>query len=127
MARKFLVTILTLGLVIPGALLAQQKNLQTARVIPPDSPAAARPAQQAETPQSARPQPTRATQRSYEREVRPRRHSGISKQEWLFLGAVAGTPMGIGAIAGGAHGLAIGSIVGGWSAFAAHKLWNKVR
>jgi len=34
--------------------------------------------------------------------------------------------MGIGAIAGGAHGLAIGTIVGGWAAFGGHYLWNKL-
>ena len=128
--RKFLATILTLGLIMPGALLAQDKNLKTARIDPPEPPAAAGSAQasaQAQTPQTVRPQPTAAQQRSYEREAHPRRRSGISKQEWLFLGAVAGTSMGIGALAGGAHGLAIGFIVGGWGAFAARKLWHKIR
>ncbi len=43
------------------------------------------------------------------------------------MGAVAGTSMGIGALAAGAHGLAIGAIVGGWGAFAAHKLYHFVR
>jgi hypothetical protein len=130
MGRKFLVAILTLGLTAPGALLAQETKTRTPGINPPDPPAAAepaRPAAQAQTPQTVRPQPTEARQRSYEREVHPRRHRGISKKEWLFLGAVAGTSMGIGAIAGGAQGLAIGSIVGGWSAFVAHKFWHHIR
>jgi hypothetical protein len=33
------------------------------------------------------------------------------------MAAIAGTSMGIAAIAGGAEGLAIGSIVGGWVAY----------
>ena len=130
MIRKFLVAILTAGLIMPGALLAQENNSKTAKLNPTDPPAAAepaRPAAQTQTPQTVRPQPTEARQRSYEREVHSRRHRGISKKEWLFLGAVAGTSMGIGAIAAGAHGLAIGAIVGGWGAFAAHKFWHLIR
>lgn len=132
MIRKFLVTILMAGLMTPGALLAQEKQTKTPKINPPDPPASAqpaRPAAQEQAPQTVRPQPAsqRANQRSYERETRTRRHRGISKKEWLFLGAVAGTSMGIGAIAAGAHGLAIGAIVGGWSAFAAHKLWHFIR
>jgi len=72
--------------------------------------------------------PTRqrtAQRRSYERET-GRRHHSISKKEVIFLGAIVGTSMGIGAIAGGAHGLAIGTIVGGWAAFGGHYLWNKL-
>ncbi len=68
-----------------------------------------------------------ARRRSYEREVGRRHSSGISKKEMLFLAGIAGTSMGIGAIAGGAKGLAIGSIVGGWGAYAGHRLWKKIR
>jgi hypothetical protein len=131
MVRKFLVTILAVGLIMPGALLAQEKNAKSPKINPPDPPASAepaRPAAQAQTPQTVRPQPTEARRRSYQREVHSRRYRrGISKKEWVFLGAVAGTSMGIGAIAGGAQGLAIGSIVGGWSAFVAHKFWHFIR
>jgi hypothetical protein len=130
MSRKLFAVILTLGLIVPEVILAQQKRAKT---IQPDAdPSAAaqpsRPAAQTETPQSVRPQaPTTAQRRSYEREIRGRRHRGISKKEWIFLGAVAGTSMGIGALAGGAHGLAIGAIVGGWGAFAAHKFYHFIR
>ncbi len=130
MSRKLFAVILTLGLILPELILAQQKPAKT---IQPnaDPPAAAQPSQpaaQTETPQPVRPQaPTTAQRRSYEREVHGRRHHGISKKEWIFLGAVAGTSMGIGALAGGAHGLAIGAIVGGWGAFAAHKFYHFIR
>jgi hypothetical protein len=129
MKRKLLAVMLTLGLALPEIFLAQQNPARA--IQPADPPAAAQPSQpaaQAETPQSTRPQPSAAQRRSYEREVHPRRHHrGISKKEWIFLGAVAATPMSIGAVAAGAHGLAIGAIVGGWGAFAAHKLYHFVR
>ena len=32
--------------------------------------------------------------------------------------------MGIGGLAGGGIGLAVGAIVGGWGAYATHKLWH---
>jgi outer membrane lipoprotein SlyB len=64
--------------------------------------------------------------RSYEREVHPRRHRRVSKKEWAFMGAIAGTSMGIGAIAGGGTGLAIGAIVGGWGAYVGHRCWHWV-
>ncbi len=81
-------------------------------------------ATQGEQPSQNQP---RAQRRSYEREVGRRHSSGISKKEKLFLVGVVGTSMGIGAIAGGPKGLAIGSIVGGWGAYAAHRLWKKIR
>ena len=133
MKRKVFAAILTLGLVLPEVLWAQQvrnTSNEAAGIRPSNPPAAApgQPAAQAQTPQTERPQATAVQRRSYEREVHPRRrHSGISKKEWLFMGAVAGTSMGVGAIAAGAHGLAIGAIVGGWGAFAAHKLYHFVR
>ena len=131
MSRKLFAVILTLGLILPEVILAQQKRAETTQPNG-DPPAAAQPSQpaaQTETPQTQRPQAqTTAQRRSYEREVRGRRHHHrISKKEWIFLGAVAGTSMGIGALAGGAHGLAIGAIVGGWGAFAAHKFYHFIR
>jgi hypothetical protein len=130
MSRKLFAVILTLGLVLPELILAQQKPANQAIQPYQDPPAAAQPAPpaaQAETPQTERPQPTAAQRRSYEREVHGRRRHHISKKEWIFLGAVAGTSMGIGALAGGAHGLAIGAIVGGWGAYAAHKFYHFIR
>ena len=131
MRRRLFALILTLGLVVPELILAQQKPPKQAIQPKQDPPAAAQPSQpaaRAETPETERPQPTTAQRRSYEREVHPRRrHHGISKKEWIFMGAVAGTSMGIGALAGGAHGLAIGAIVGGWGAYAAHKFYHFIR
>jgi len=43
------------------------------------------------------------------------------------MAAIAGTSMGIGALAGGGRGLAIRAIVGGWGAYAGHRLWNWIR
>lgn len=133
MKRKMFAAILTLGLVLPEMSWAQQaRNTgnETAQIRPFNRTASApaQPAGQAQASQTERPQPTAAQRRSYQREVNPRRRrSGISKKEWLFMGAVAGTSMGIGALAAGAHGVAIGAIVGGWGAFAAHKLYHFVR
>lgn len=126
MTKRILIAILTLGLVMPEIFVAQQRPAQA--VNPSNPPAAAQPsapAAQDQPPQTERPQPqTTAQRRSYERETRARHHRRISKQEWIFLGAVAGTSMGVGALAGGAHGLAIGAIVGGWGAYAAHRMWH---
>ena len=97
----------------------------TAASASPAQPVSGRAAQETETrPSETRPQRT-TQRRSYERET-GRRHHSISKKEVIFLGAIVGTSMGIGAIAGGAHGLAIGTIVGGWAAFGGHYLWNKL-
>jgi hypothetical protein len=129
MTKKILIAILTFGLVIPAFVIAQQRSTQA--VNPSNAPAVAQPsapAGQDQTAQTERPQPqTSAQRRSYERETHTRRHHGISKKEWVFLGAVAGTSMGVGALAGGAHGLAIGAIVGGWGAYAAHRMWHWIR
>jgi hypothetical protein len=62
--------------------------------------------------------------RPYRRETRRRRHSRISKEEVVVMTAVAGSSMGIGALAGGGIGLAVGAIVGGWGAYTTHKLWH---
>ncbi len=65
--------------------------------------------------------------RSYARETRAQRHTGISKGEKVFLVSIVGTSMGIGALAGGPKGLAIGAIVGGWGAYAGHRLWHWIK
>ena len=77
------------------------------------------------TPTEARPQRTSTQRRSYERET-GRRHHRISKNEWIFMGAIAGSSMGIGALAAGAHGVAIGAIAGGWGAYVGHLFWKKL-
>jgi hypothetical protein len=129
MTKRILIAVLTLGLVIPAFVIAKQRPADAVKNSNP--PAAAQPsapAAQPQEPQTEQPQPqTRAERRSYERETHPRRHHRISKKEWVFMGAVAGTSMGVGAIAGGAHGLAIGAIVGGWGAYAAHRMWHWIR
>lgn len=132
MRRKFLAAVLALSLAWPEiawahGLTGGGTETGSPTVAKADPPAAAPAAQQTENPQATRPQPSAAKRRSYEREVHGRRHPRISKKEWIFLGAVAGTSMGIGALAAGPHGLAIGAIVGGWSAYTAHRLWNKIR
>jgi hypothetical protein len=128
MKRKLIVAALSLALFSGGVLLGQSGSVRTAKASPPDPPAAspARPQPQTQTPTTTRPEPSPAQRRAYEREVYGRRHHGISKKQWIFLGAVAATPMAIGALAGGAHGLAIGAVVGGWGAYVAHRFWNKI-
>ena len=93
---------------------------------PVTSPRGRQTSAQAQAPPSVRPQPA-AQRRSYEREVRGRRRSGISKKEVAMMAAFAGTSMGIGALAGGAKGLAIGALVGGWGAYVGHRLWRWIR
>ncbi|MHB8652280.1 MAG: hypothetical protein ACYDA9_00215 [Terriglobia bacterium] len=62
--------------------------------------------------------------RSYERETHTRRHYHITKGEIVTLATVAAVPMGIGAVAAGGRGLAIGAIVAGPSTVAAHYIWK---
>ena len=70
MNKKFLIAVLTLGLAVPEIFIAQQRTGQA--VNPANPPAAASPsapaAQDTQTPQTERPQPTtNAQRRSYER------------------------------------------------------------
>ncbi len=131
MKQKTISAILTLALLVPELVMAQGTGpVTTVRPQPPASTSTV--AQTTESPQSVRPQPqsqrrSYQQRRSYERETRGRRRRGISKEEKIFLVAVAGSSMGIGALAGGPEGLAIGAIVGGWSAYAAHRLWGWIR
>jgi hypothetical protein len=123
MMKRVLVAILVSNLLLPQAFLgAGQQSSQTALASAPASPAA-RPAAQNSEPQTDRPQPPKR-QRSYQHETRNHYHGGISNKEWVFLGAVFVTSMGIGALAGGGKGLAIGALVGGWAAYAGHRFWK---
>lgn len=116
-------------LLVPGFLLAQAGTGPVTAANAQPAPPAPPPAQNtaAQPRESVRPQPA-SRQRSYERETRGRRrHGGISKKEVVFMAAIAGTSMGFGALTAGAKGVAIGVIVGGWGAYAGHRLWNWVR
>jgi hypothetical protein len=120
MKRKLLVLITCITLMTPSVLPISE------RMLAQDNPAQSAP-QPAVAQEQAAPTPqyqSTKDRRSYERETRTRHHHRITKEEVIFLAAVAATPMGIGALAGGARGLAIGSIVGGWGAFGAHHLWK---
>ncbi len=122
--QKILAAVLALSLIAPELVLAQTKAVTQPQPAQFSANAAAPQAPSGEQAQTTRPRSKRS-QRSYEREVK-RRHLGMTKQQWLFLGAVAGTSMGIGALAGGARGLAIGAIVGGWAAYGVHRIWHKI-
>ena len=129
MVKKLFAMTLALVLVMPEALLAAQKGIpRVAAANPPATPAASSPqsSSASQTPQSVRPQST-SQRHSYQREVKPRRRSGISKGEVAFMAGIAGTSMGIGAIAGGGTGLAVGAIIGGWGAYVGHRIWNWVK
>lgn len=127
MMNKLAALLLVLSLLAPVAVLAQQKASPTGPVKAAASPAASSAPQtssQSQTPPTVlRPQ-SQVRRRSYQRETKWRGPGGISKQEFIFLTAIAGTSMGIGALAGGGKGLAIGAIVGGWGAFLGHKIWK---
>jgi len=128
MLRRLIGVILACSLILPEALLAQQAATRT---VAANQPPAATPQQSSEpagqTPEAVRPQ-SREQRRSYERETRPRRRSHhVSKGEVAFMAGIAGTSMGIGAIAGGGVGLAIGAIVGGWGAYVGHRVWHWVK
>jgi hypothetical protein len=127
MQRRLLIGMLCLTLVTPAMLVAEGESgtstaRNTERALQQPNPPASAP--QDQQPSSVRPNAT-PQQRSYEREVHARRrHSHISRGEVVFMGAIAGTSMGIGAIAGGGAGLAIGALVGGWGAYAGHRFWH---
>jgi hypothetical protein len=122
-------SMLALSLVTTGLLLAQQPS--PSHGISPKATVAAAASSQGQgdvQPAPSSRSGTHARSHSYRREVSTRRrHSSISKEEKIFLVAIAGTSMGIGALAGGPKGLAIGAIVGGWGAYAGHRLWHWIR
>jgi|SRR5208283_3455786 len=128
MKRSLLVGTLCLTLLAPTLLVAEgpdeavATNKPGSHSLASNPPAAAPQNQQSST---VRPNST-TRQRSYERETSPRSRRHISKGEIIFMAGIAGTSMGIGALAGGGTGLAIGAIVGGWGAFAGHKIWHWV-
>ncbi len=126
--RKTFAALLVLTLLLPEAWLLQSHTVLLAQ---PNAPKAAVAPSSSQTLDTQEPQivrlQSRARRRSYEGETHRHRHSGISKKEVAFMAAIAGTSMGIGALAGGAKGLAIGAIVGGWGAYAGHRLWKRLR
>jgi CHASE1-domain containing sensor protein len=126
MTRSLLIVTLCVTLLAPALLVAESPDAGPAAkssLVALASPAAAPQDQQ---PTTVRPN-TAPPRQSYQQEAHPRRHSHhISKGEIIFMAGIAGTSMGIGALAGGGTGLAIGAIVGGWGAFAGHKIWHWV-
>lgn len=127
MTRSLLGGVLCLTLVVPNLLLASGSDVkQTApspySSVPAKSPSAAPPGQQ---PSDVR--PNSPPQRGYTHTSYRRHRRHISRGEVLFMAGIAGTSMGIGAIAGGGTGLAIGAIVGGWGAYAGHRIWHWVQ
>ena len=93
------------------------------------SPTPSTSAQSSVQPQTPPPsyRSSRASRHSYAQETQQKRHHHITKGEIAFMAGIAGTSMGIGALAGGGTGLAIGSIVGGWGAYVGHRLWHKIK
>lgn len=120
MKTKLLVLITCLALMTPSVLPISQ------RLVAQDNPAPSAPQPSVAQDQSAPPpqyQSMRA-RRSYVRETSTRRHYHITKGEVLTLATVAAVPIGIGAVAAGGRGLAIGAIVAGPSTVAAHYIWK---
>lgn len=125
--RKALLIFLATTFLVDVSLAAQQRTQAGATKL---TAAAGDPNASANAPvQDPRITPRRHVlrRRSYEREALPRRHSSISRNEAIFMVAIAGTSMGIGAIAAGGKGLAIGTLVGGWGAFMGHLIWKHVK
>jgi hypothetical protein len=119
MVRKIESLIVLWTLLCPAVLLAQQGTYNSPSSNPPAATARSSP------PRQARSETVR--RRSYQHETNNRRRHHISKGEIALMAAIAGTSMGIGALAGGAKGLAVGAIVGGWGAYAGHRLWNWIK
>jgi hypothetical protein len=108
-------------LATPPAIFARGEEKQSpAKVVATRPTVAAAPAAPAGAPaQTTRPQPAARTSRDRHGEPR-RREGGITKGDIIFIGAVAGSSMGIGAIAAGGKGVAIGAIAGGWAGYLAN-------
>jgi hypothetical protein len=128
MTRNLLIGALCLALVAPSLLVgagaeAGQSAKQPYSSLPPKSSSAAPQGQQ---PSDVRPNST-APQRGYTHTSSKRHRRHISRGEVIFMAGIAGTSMGIGALAGGGTGLAIGAIVGGWGAYAGHRVWHWVK
>ncbi len=119
--KKVFATVLALSLASPAVFGADQKTAQSVTV---KMPAASQKLAQSQDSQAAAQQHSR--HRLNERDPRSR-GSAMSKKEKIFLVAVVGTSMAIGAIAGGGEGLAIGALAGGWAAYLAHRFWKDLR
>lgn len=118
MKRNILVLVTILALMTPSVLpISQRMQAQ-------DNPAQSAPQPMVAQNQAAPQYQSAREQRSYRRETTPRRHYHITKGEVLTLATVAAVPMGIGAVAAGGRGLAIGAIVAGPSTVAAHYIWK---
>ena len=126
--QRTLSTVLTVSLLVlllPNAMLSEP---QAVRPIPARTADAMAPQSSPTTPaQGSHAAARRVPHPSYQQGAHSRRHPKISKKEVAFMAAIAGTSMGIGALAGGGKGLAIGAIVGGWAAYAGHRLWKWLR
>ncbi len=123
--KRIMIALLAFSLLLPGFSFADP--LPTQRTA--SSEQAASSAQPTSSEPRAPASHGRQTRRSksYARETRAQHRPGISKEEKVFLVSIVGTSMGIGALAGGPKGLAIGAIVGGWGAYAGHRLWHWIK
>lgn len=123
MTRRLTALLLAWTLAIPpSALAAEKQNRATVTTVatrPTVAAAMAASAAPAGAPQTSRPQPAARTREDRHGEPR-RRNSGISKRDVIFIAAIAGTSMGIGAIAAGGKGVAIGAMAGGWGGYLAN-------
>ncbi len=119
---RFLVLAVMLSLISPAFAFAQ--NTQ------PNASSTQKPAVQVKDPPVAQEKESssaHARQKAYERQVRARHRADPPKGRTLMMVGVAGTSMAIGALAGGARGLAIGAIVGAWGAYMVHRFWRRIR
>ena len=126
--RKSMVTLLVMSMLLLPA--SGWRSTAAAQQQDTSVPSASSSSNQSSVqPQTSQPtyRQSRASRRSYARETRRNHRHHITKGEIAFMAGIAGTSMGIGALAGGARGLAIGSIVGGWGAYVGHRLWNKIK
>jgi hypothetical protein len=123
MKQKLIVLITCMTLMIPVVLPIGQL---TPKALAQENPTQSNPQQGGiqNQPTYSRQYRSSRERRSYERETHTRRHYHITKGEVLTLATVAAVPMGIGAIAAGGRGLAIGAIVAGPSTVAAHYIWK---
>ncbi len=125
---KSLITLLVVSMLLlpecgwPTAAVAQQQDTS----VPSATSGSGQSSIEPQTSQSTYRQ-SRASRRSYARETRRNHRHHITKGEIAFMAGIAGTSMGIGVLAGGGTGLAIGAIVGGWGAYVSHRLWNKIK
>ena len=125
--KRCLIAVLAASLLLmPGSGWTSGPGAQQDTSPPPATSGPAQTAVQPYPPEATSGQ-SRASRRLYARETRRHHHHHITKGEIAFMAAIAGTSMGIGALAGGGRGLAIGAIVGGWGAYAGHRLWNWIR